>query len=487
MALRVVSNYLHLPRKTFQILDTLAYHAKSMYNVGLYNVRQHYATHQENTQILQGIRPDLTSGVDILVGSYLPFTRKKDFPYKACSNYAQSKPNENFGLLHNDNAQQTLRSVEEAYKSYFELLKLYRTGQLEYCPSPPHYLPKDGRFKLAFPRAHLTIRNGSVTLGMSLTFRKQHGLTGKELTFPIPPCIKPHQIREVAILPVNGGKAYKIEFCYTVPNQPQNLDPNQYLAIDLGLTNFATMVDTATGAAVILGGKRIKSINRWYNKENARLQSIKDKQKIGGITKRQARLLKKRDCRIGEAMNRYAVWIVNYALQHRIGTVILPRWDGIKDKINHGKRGNQNFVQVPYPKFRQKLKSKCELFGIRFDDTHSEAYTSQVDALNLDPIRKPPYGRTRRVKRGLYQSARDTLINADVNGALNHLRKVARDSSTEGSVSTARCDSVVPRIIGRGRVNRPVRIRTSFEPSTFAHIKVQPCAPQGAPAASPLR
>jgi len=474
MALRVVSNYLRLPKKTFRILDTLAYHAKSMYNVGLYNVRQHYATHQENTQILQGIRPDLTSGVDMLVGSYLPFTRKKDFPYKECSNYAQSKANENFRLLHNDNAQQTLKSVEEAYNSYFGQLALYRKGQLEDCPSPPHYLPRDGRFKLAFPRAHLTIRNGSVTLGMSHKFRKQHGLTGKELTFPIPPCIKPHQIREVTILPVNGGKAYKIEFCYKVPLKPQNLDPNQYLAIDLGLNNFATMVDTATGAAVILDGKRIKSINRWYNKENARLQSIKDKQKIGGITKRQARLLKKRDCRIGEAMNRYVNWIVDYALRHKIGTVILPRWDGIKDQINHGARGNQNFVQVPFAKFRQKLKSKCEVYGIRFDDTHDEAYTSQVDALNLDPIAKPPYGRTRRIRRGLYRSALGTLINADVNGALNHLRKVAGDS-------------VVPRIIGRGRVNRPVRIRTTFEPSTFAHIKLQPCAPQGAPAASPLR
>ena len=474
MALRAVSNYLRLPKKTFHILDTLAYHAKSMYNVGLYNVRQHYATHRENRQIFQGIRPDLTSKVDVQVGSYLPFTRKRDFPFKEYSNYAQSKPNENFSLLHNDNAQQTLRSVEEAYKSYFGLLALYRRGQLEDCPSPPHYLPKDGRFKLAFPRAHLTIRNGSVTLGMSLKFRKQHGLTGKELTFPIPPCIKPHQIREVTILPAHGGKAYKIEFCYKVPSKPQNLDPAQYLAIDLGLNNFATLVDTATGAAVILDGKRIKSINRWYNKENARLQSIKDKQKIGGITKRQARLLKKRDCRITEAMNRYVVWIANYALQHRIGTVVLPRWDGIKDKIRHGRRGNQNFVQVPYHKFRQKLKSKCELYGIRFDDTHSEAYTSQVDALNLDPIAKPPYGRKRRIRRGLYRSALGTLINADVNGALNHLRKVAGDS-------------VVPRIIGRGRVNRPVRIRTTFEPSPFAQIKLQPCAPQGAPAASPLR
>jgi len=78
-------------------------------------------------------------------------------------------------------------------------------------------------------------------------------------------------------------------------------------------------------------------------------------------------------------------------------------------------------VQVPYHKFRQKLKSKCELLGIRFDDSHSEAYTSRVDALNLDPICKPPYGRKRRVKRGLYRSALDTLINADVNDALNYV------------------------------------------------------------------
>ncbi|MDD3933538.1 MAG: transposase, partial [Methanoculleus sp.] len=110
MALRAVSNYLRLPKKTFQILDTLAYHAKSMYNVGLYNVRQHYATHQENRQTLQRLRPDLTSRVDVLVGSYLSYTRKKDFPFKEYSTYVQSKENENYGLLHSDTAQQTLKS-----------------------------------------------------------------------------------------------------------------------------------------------------------------------------------------------------------------------------------------------------------------------------------------------------------------------------------------------------------------------------------------
>lgn len=284
-----------------------------------------------------------------------------------------------------------------------------------------------------------------------------HGLTGKELTFPIPPCIKAHQIQEVILIPVHNGMAYKIEFSYEIPEQPADLDPAQYLAVDLGRDNFATIVETATGTATILDGKYLKSINRWYNKENARLQRIKDKQGIPGITKRQSQLLIHRDNRIEEALNRFVNWIVMFAVEKRIGTIIQPRWDGIKNGINHGQKNNQNFVQIPYNTFRQKLKSKCERVGIWFDESHDEAYTSQVDALASDPIRKPSYGRSRRIKRGLYRSAVGTLLNADVNGALNHLRNVSGDS-------------VLPRIISSGRVNRPVRIRIAFEASTFAQI-----------------
>ena len=83
MALRVVSNYLRLPQKTFWILDTLAYHSRGMYNVGLYNVRQHYADYQENTRV-RGVRPDLASRVNVLIGSYLPYTRKS-----AATTYSQ--------------------------------------------------------------------------------------------------------------------------------------------------------------------------------------------------------------------------------------------------------------------------------------------------------------------------------------------------------------------------------------------------------------
>jgi IS605 OrfB family transposase len=289
---------------------------------------------------------------------------------------------------------------------------------------------------------------------MSKAFKKRFNLTGKELTFKIPRQIKPEQIREVTILPIHNGNAYKIEFAYTAPAARVPLNSDHYLAIDLGVNNFATMVDT-TGTATIIDGKYLKSLNRWYNKENARLQSIKDKQGLTcKFTQRQSRLLIKRNNRINEALNRFVAYIVKYACEHQIGTIVLPTWTDIKQGIDHGKRNNQNFVQIPYAKFRQKLASKCEIFGIKFDNSHDERYTSQVDALTCDRIVKPPYGKTRRIKRGLYQSAVGVLVNADVNGALNHLRNVAGDS-------------VIQQIISSGRVNRPVRIKLGYEQYSY--------------------
>jgi hypothetical protein len=99
-------------------------------------------THKENCMIQGAIRPDLTSTVEVLIGSYLPYTRKKDFPFKECSTYVQSKENENYGLLRSDAAQQTLKSVEEAYKSYFGLLNLYRNVKLTYHPESPEVSAK---------------------------------------------------------------------------------------------------------------------------------------------------------------------------------------------------------------------------------------------------------------------------------------------------------------------------------------------------------
>ena len=117
-----------------------------------------------------------------------------------------------------------------------------------------------------------------------MKFKKEHGLTGKELTFKIPPQINPETITEVRVIPVHGGKAYKIEYVYEIPDEIADLDREQYLSIDLGLNNFATITESVNGTATIICGKYIKSINRYYNKRMSELQSTKDKQGIKGIT-----------------------------------------------------------------------------------------------------------------------------------------------------------------------------------------------------------
>jgi IS605 OrfB family transposase len=247
-----------------------------------------------------------------------------------------------------------------------------------------------------------------------------------------------------------NGKYFKIKYCYEEKKQSVDLDYSKYLSIDLGVSNFATFVDT-NGTAEIIDGKYVKSLNQWYNKENARLQSIKDKQKIDKITNKQIRLLSKRANRINELMNRTVNYLVKHCIQNKIGNILIGELKEIKQGINHGKQNNQNFVSIPFGKFKAKLESKCDLYGIKYHLVN-ESYTSKTDALALDEIIKQPYGDSRRIKRGLYKSITGQLINADINGAINILRKVAGDFP-------------VKEIVSRGLVNRPRRIRIAFETS----------------------
>jgi len=449
--IQTVSNYVRLDKTQFKIVDDLSFYSKNLYNVGLYNVRQHYHAIKLATPEIDKLRPDIIGDMCKLQDTFLPYMRNKDHPFKEFSNSNLSKENENYKMLHSDAAQQTLMSVNEAYISFFKLLGLKLKGQYDSPVSVPNYLEKNGRYKIAYPVAHLTIKGNKVTLGMSIAFRKQNRYTGKELTFKIPSSIKPHQIREVTLLPVHNGKCYKIQFSYEVKKLPDvTLDPTKYLGIDLGVNNFATIISNTSGTASIIDGKYLKSLNRLYNKENAKFQSIKDLQGITRMTHRQHRMLIKRDNRIDEAMNRYVNFIINYAVKNKIGNIVCLRWDGIKQDRKAHKKDNQNFIQIPYDKFRRKLKGKCDLYGIKYHGDDSEAYTSRTDALALDTIGRQPYGKSRRIERGLYKSITGHVFNADINGAINHIRKVAGDDPARD-------------IISSGRFNRPVRVRLAFE------------------------
>lgn len=380
-----------LSKGEFTALEELCRLSKNMYNVALYNVRQYF------------------------------FTERKRLTYE--SNYHLSKENENYKLLNTDIAQQTMKVVDRSFQSFFGLLRVAKLGSYNRHVQIPKYLPKDGYFVLILPRIDVK-EDGYFRVPMSKAFVSQFGT----VRLPFPDRLKGKDIKEVRIHPKYNARFFEVEYVYKQETSPKPVDPDIALAIDFGVDNLAACV-TSTGASFIIDGLELKSINQWYNKENARLQSIKDKQKVKGITHRQARLNLGRANRVRDYLNKTARYIVDYCCSQGIGQLIVGYNPGIKQDSSMGRHSNQKFVQIPHYSLKNKLYSLCERYGIEFVE-QEESYTSKASLLDLDEI--PTYNADnpqkykfsgRRVNRGLYCASNKRTINADVNGSGNILRK----------------------------------------------------------------
>ena len=106
---------------------------------------------------------------------------------------------------------------------------------------------------------------------ISNSFKKEH----KSIEINIPPKLVDKKIKEIRVIPKSNARFFEIQYAYEVEEVQSNVDKNKALAIDFGINNLATCI-TSTGKSFIIDGRRLKSINQWHNKENARLQSIKD-------------------------------------------------------------------------------------------------------------------------------------------------------------------------------------------------------------------
>lgn len=221
----------------------------------------------------------------------------------------------------------------------------------------------------------------------------------------------------------------------------------QILSLDFGLDNFATAFNSTTGSSFILDGRHIKSINQWYNKRRVYLQSIYDRQKVKN-TKRMNNLDDKRNNQIGDYLNRCSRYLVEHCIKNQIGKIIWGDFPNIKQNIELGKNNNQNFVGIPYYRFKQKLSSLCEHYGI-IADSIDESYTSRCSFLDNESIEKHESYLGKRIKRGLFKAANDTIVNADVNGAANILRKY----KSKQNIVLGYCG------LYRGLVNSPVRLK----------------------------
>jgi IS605 OrfB family transposase len=351
-------------------------------------------------------------------------------------------------------SQQTMKAADNAFKAFFALLKLVKQGKYNKdAVKIPNYRPVDSLYKIEFnsPRDQKKhIEQGFYQLPMSRYLNTKFNKHKIKIT--VPKYLRDKNIKQIHIIPKSNGKYFESVFVFEDEVADiLELDQTRALAIDFGVNNFATCA-TSTGESFIIDGKKIKSINQWYNKENARLSSIKDHQKLSKHnTNLQAQKSAKRNRQIQDFIYCSAKYIVNYCIEHQIGNIVVGWNDGFQDKVDLGKVNNQTFTMLPYGKFKGRLEYLCKLAEINYIK-QEESYTSKASFFDQDEIPvwnsdNPSQGNFsgKRIYRGLYKRANNQTLNADVNGALNILRK---SNVVDLSV-----------LYSRGVVNTPLRIR----------------------------
>ncbi len=173
----------------------------------------------------------------------------------------QLKQNQNFKFLFSQAAQQTLRGVAESFKSFKELSKKYKKGELENRPRLPNYRKKGGMGVITYPRQALKLKEGKVRIPLGLKVKAAFKVDAFFLPFPTN--LNFNSIREVRILPRNG--CFYVEWVYQLETHQVEVDKKKVLGIDHGLDNWLTCVSN-TGKSFIVDGKHLKSVNQWYNK-----------------------------------------------------------------------------------------------------------------------------------------------------------------------------------------------------------------------------
>jgi transposase, IS605 orfB family len=364
-------------------LDKLCFNSKNLYNKALYLVRQHYFK---------------TKGYLNFFGIRKLMIDSKDEDYYALPTKVSN---------------QTLMLLDKNFKSFFARLKKKQSGNYDKPIGIPRYLNKQGRYIAIFNKEAVSkvyLRKGIIKLSKS------------SIEIPTKKANESNLV-EVRVLPRNNH--HVIEVVYKVDGVKPKDDNGRYAAIDLGLNNLAT-VSSNVVKPFIINGRPLKSINQYYNKEKARLQAhLKGNQRT---TKRIKSITNIRNNKVKDYLHKSSRRIVNFLVSNNISTLIIGYNEEWKQNINLGRTNNQSFVNIPFLTFINQLEYKCKLEGINVILTE-ESYTSKCSFLDGETLEEHENYLGKRIERGLFKSAKGKLINADLNGSLNILRKVVGDFS----------------------------------------------------------
>ena len=373
----------------FPALDELCFKSKNLHNATLYRIRQEYF----NSKIYLGY-----------------FSIQKEFQKNKQFDYLQ---------LPAKTSQQTMRMVDQNFKSFFRALKEYQKNPKKFNGRPkiPGYLdPIDGRFIVTYTYQGISKKEFDSSHRIKFSGLNNIYFKTKVSNFK--------DLCQVRVVP--KGNHIVVEVVYEISDTSLLPDNGKYAAIDLGVDNLATVCTNLPGEQpVVYSGKPAKSWNHYYNKRIVHYKGILDtvnKEKRKGWSKRLERITFKREMKIQDYFHKVSRGIVNYLVSRGINTLVVGNNQGWKQNTNLGRTGNQNFIQIPFLKLIKMLEYKCKMAGINFYII-TEEYTSRCSFLDQESIQKHDWYLGKRIHRGLFKSSKGILINADVNGSYNILRK----------------------------------------------------------------
>ena len=227
----------------------------------------------------------------------------------------------------------------------------------------------------------------------------------------------------------------------------KNLDYNSAIGVDIGLNNLCAITSNDKELSFVIKGSALKSMNQFYNKTLAELKSNLEKFNKGQKTSRRIQSLNlKRKNKIDDYLHKASKKIIDICLENKIGRIVIGHNKGWKQKIDLGKRTNQNFVQIPFNRLIDMLKYKASEKGIQVETTE-ESYTSKIDHLSFEPLCKQENYSGQRIRRGLFKSGIGKVLNADINGAIGILRKANAVLDEQLLFLQDRGDVVSPKVL----------------------------------------
>jgi putative transposase len=386
---RVERHLIKKDNQIWNIIDEYCFKSKNLYNYANYIIRQEFINNGK------WIR---ANELDKMLQSHVA--------YKELGSQA---------------AQKTLQLLDQNWKSFFVAIKDWNKHSEKYLGRPklPKYKDKDGRNIMILKNVQFSILDKYIRFSWqplkSLNGKFKTNITGK--------------LMQCRFIP--KGTNYVMEIVYEI-DVPETEQYNQrIIGIDIGVDNLATVANNVSLKPFIVNGKPLKSMNQYYNKKKAKIQSdLKLKQNKDWSNKLQ-KITDKRNNKINNFIHSASKYIIDYCVIYNIDTIVIGHNKEWKQESDLSKKVNQNFVQIPYNIFINQLKYKAENNGINFIVTE-ESYTSGTSFLDEELPVKENYNKNRRIQRGLFQSNNGILINSDLNGAYQIIKKAIPEVFTEG-------------------------------------------------------